>query len=363
MLWLPFILILPYFILLLKIYRGLLTILPFNVTHDPLTAVSVIVACRNEQEHLPVLLDCLANQSYLKGAFEVIIVNDNSSDTTAVTAGQFKGIEKLRVIDNAGTGKKLAIRTGVNAAGGRLIITTDADCRMEKNWLRTIAAYFEKFQPDMIICPVKIEGTGNGFLSRFQELEFLSLQGVTAGSAVSGKATMCNGANLAFTKEAYNRHSGNLYDELASGDDIFLLHSLKNEESAKIIWLESNDSLITTSSSPTILSLLKQRKRWVSKGKAFKDRFTITLGIVTFVTILLQVYLLAEGIVCLSLLWIFLLVYLLKSVPDFLILLNTSARYNKQKLLLWYLPVSLIYPFYVLAVVCYSLITYKKAED
>jgi hypothetical protein len=215
----------------------------------------------------------------------------------------------------------------------------------------------------MIICPVKIEGTGNGFLSRFQELEFLSLQGVTAGSAVSGKATMCNGANLAFTKEAYNRHSGNLYDELASGDDIFLLHSLKNEESAKIIWLESNDSLITTSSSPTILSLLKQRKRWVSKGKAFKDRFTITLGIVTFVTILLQVYLLAEGIVCLSLLWIFLLVYLLKSVPDFLILLNTSARYNKQKLLLWYLPVSLIYPFYVLAVVCYSLITYKKAED
>ena len=57
---------------------------------------------------------------------------------------------------------------------------------MGEKWIRTIASFYEHNKPDMIICPVQLEKR-NGFFRRFQELEFLSLQGITAGSAILGK--------------------------------------------------------------------------------------------------------------------------------------------------------------------------------
>jgi cellulose synthase/poly-beta-1,6-N-acetylglucosamine synthase-like glycosyltransferase len=269
--WLPVILVLPYVFLLLKIYRSLLKIKTFNVSTDPLTFVSVVVACRNEQKNLPLLLNSIAGQDYPKGLFEVIIVDDNSTDRTFEIASDFTGPGNIIAINNRGKGKKQAIRTGINASSGILIITTDADCRMGKRWIRTIAAFYEKHKPDMIICPVQI-GLKAGFFGRFQELEFLSLQGITAGSVFSGDATLCNGANLSFTREAYLNNTDNLHFEIASGDDIFLLHSLKKQiRSRKILWLESPDTVVTAASSPTVGSFLKQRRRWISKGKAYSD--------------------------------------------------------------------------------------------
>ena len=359
--WLPAILILPYIFLLLKIYRSLLKIKTFNASTDPITFVSVVVVCRNEQENLPLLLNSIAGQDYPKGLFEVIIVDDNSTDRTYEIASGFTGPGNIIVINNKGKGKKQAIRTGINASSGILIITTDADCRMGKRWIRTIAAFYEKHKPGMIICPVQIEPKA-GFFGRFQELEFLSLQGITSGSVFSGDATMCNGANLSFTREAYLNHTDNLHFEIASGDDIFLLHSLKKQIQSKILWLESPDTVVTAASSPTVGSFLKQRRRWISKGKAYRDGFTILLGIVTFVTIMLQVSVLVAGFINPAFIGVFLTIFLLKSVPDFLILRNTSGRYGKRELMNWFLPAQTIYPFYVLCVVCYSLYPLKKPE-
>lgn len=351
--WLPALLILPYFFLLLGIYRGLLKIKPFKVTIEPETIVSIVVACRNEQNNVPLLLNNIANQNYPRELFEVIIVNDNSTDRTGEIASGYSGLNNCIAISNSGAGKKQAIRTGVNVAKGSLIITTDADCRMGHNWIRTIAAFYEKYKPVMIISPVEIE-SGSGFFSRFQELEFLSLQGVTAGTSLSGDASMCNGANLAFTREVYLKHSYNLHDEINSGDDIFLLHSLKKDNNPKILWLESPDAKVTTSSSPSAITFLRQRNRWVSKWRAYYDRFTIFLGIVTIVTIILQVCMLVVVFFVPDLFLVFFLFLFLKILPDFLILRNTTLRYRKQSLLRWFLPSQIIYPFYVLFVALYS---------
>jgi cellulose synthase/poly-beta-1,6-N-acetylglucosamine synthase-like glycosyltransferase len=353
--WIPALLILPYFFLLLGIYRGLLKIKPFFLTTEPETFMSVVIACRNEQKNLPLLLYNIEAQNYPPELFEVIIVNDNSSDTTGEIASRYMGLNNCIVINNSGRGKKQAIRSGINASKGSLIITTDADCRMGQNWIRTIAAFYEKYKPEMIISPVKIESS-SGFFGRFQELEFLSLQGVTAGTALSGEPSMCNGANLAFTREVYFKHSGNLHDEIPSGDDIFLLHSLKKDNSSKILWLESPDATITTSSSPSLTTFLTQRNRWVSKWKAYLDRFTILLGIVTFFSSLTLLTVLVSGFFIPQLLLVSLVAFVLKSVPDFLILRNVGIRYGKKNLLLWFFPSQVVYPFYVMFVVCYSLL-------
>jgi cellulose synthase/poly-beta-1,6-N-acetylglucosamine synthase-like glycosyltransferase len=274
-------------------------------------------------------------------------------------ASVFSGTANLKILDNTGSGKKQALRTGIIAAKGNLIITTDADCRVGKNWIRTITGFYESNGPDMIISPVVLKSLP-GFLNRIQELEFMSLQGITAGSAISGDPVMCNGANLAFKREIYLKYSYDLHDEIDSGDDIFLLQCLKTEKRSKILWLESKDATITTDSSSTLSSFLKQRSRWISKAKAYRDNYTIVLGLATFAAICLEISYPIAALVSPALFPVFLSVIILKSIPDFLILLNTSERYGNRKLMWWFLPAQVIYPFYILSVVFYSLIYRRK---
>ena len=356
---LPLMLISPYVILLLLIYISLLRIKVFKVSHDPSIFISIIIACRNEQENLPGLLKSLSVQDYPEELFEIIIVNDNSTDRTLTVASEFNLLHNLQTISNKGTGKKLAVRTGISIAKGNLIITTDADCTMGKKWLRTIAAFYEKEKASLIICPVRIE-IMPGFFGRFQSLEFLSLQGITAGSAQSGNSTMCNGANLAFEKDAYKNHMAELHDEIATGDDVFLLHSLKRDSKAKISWLESTDAMVTTFPSSTLNAYFRQRKRWISKANAYRDTYSVILGFVTFVTILIYAGTLIAGLLNREYLKIFLMIFLLKSLPDFLILKNTVYRYGDGKLMKWFLPAQAVYPFYVLLVALYSILVKKN---
>jgi biofilm PGA synthesis N-glycosyltransferase PgaC len=353
MVWIPLILILPYVLLLLNYYRSLRHVKSFHDWKKHETLVSVVVACRNEENNLPNLLNCLDLQNYPQNLFEIIIVNDNSTDRTFETVFEFNGINNLSIIENQGKGKKQALRTGINIARGDLIITTDADCSMGENWIRTIASFYELNLPDMIICPVQLESQ-RGIFTRFQELEFLSLQGITSGCALSEKSTMCNGANLAFKREVYLDHSTDLHDEISSGDDIFLLQSIKKKPGSKILWLESADAMVITKPSSTLSSFLKQRSRWISKGKAYSDRDTIILGTATFAAVMLQ-FLYFAGIIWSSyLIWIFLVIFILKSIPDYLILSNTAIRYNRTNLMIWFSLFELLYPLYVISVVCYT---------
>jgi len=261
--WFLLTILLPYIYIILRAYRNLLKIKQYSYDDPPTSFITIISACRNEEKNLPFLLADIVSQDYPPELYEVIIIDDNSSDSTRAIVSGFRGISNLRIIRNEKTGKKEALKTGVALAKGGLIITADADSRMKRKWLKTIVSFYEKKKPDMIICPVLLR-SGRGFFNRFQELEFLSLQGITAGFATAGDPILCNGANLSFTKETFQKHSQNLHPELVSGDDIFLLHSIKKESGSNILWLESEDVTVTTAASPTLRTLLKQRARWIS---------------------------------------------------------------------------------------------------
>jgi len=357
--WLLLIILIPYIYLILKICRSLQRIKPFSSVISPDIFVSVIVACRDEEKIIPVLLNHISEQDYDPDLFELIITDDNSKDRTFTVASEFRKIRNLKVLKSNGSGKKQALRTGINVSSGSLIITTDADCRMGTGWIRAIASFYSDFKPDMVICPVRLESK-QGFFSRFQEIEFLSLQGITAGTAAAGRPVMCNGANLAFKRESYIRHSDNLNDELLSGDDVFLLHSLKKEKETKIEWLESKDSVVTTRRTETVGSFLQQRARWISKAGAYRDHETKVLAIVTFVAVFLQLSLLIASILNVVYAPVFLVCFLMKSVPDFLVVQNIASRYEREKLLRFFIPAQLIYPMYVFTVLFYYLISRKE---
>jgi poly-beta-1,6-N-acetyl-D-glucosamine synthase len=353
--WFLIILLLPYLFIILKIYRNLLKTRQFMQDDLPGVMVSVVIACKNEEENLPWILNDLCSQNYDTRLFEIIIVDDNSTDSTFQIASSFTLIRNYKVIRNNSHGKKCAIRSGVDVATGKLIITTDADCRMAQGWISAIAALYAGSRADMIIAPVQTESKP-GFSGAFCDLEFLSLQGVTAGSAIAGNPIICNGANLAFTRDAYLRHSANLHYEISSGDDIFFLHSLKKEADSKIIWGWSPAAVVTTRHFDTLTSFIKQRSRWLSKAKAYTDRFTLTMAAATFLAVMLNPVLLIGAIINQELIVLFIAAFIIKSVPDFLLLNETTRRYNKSHLMKWFLPAQVVYPFYVVTVVLYSLL-------
>jgi hypothetical protein len=150
-------------------------------------------------------------------------------------------------------------------------------------------------------------------------------------------------------------HLKKKYDDIASGDDIFLLHSLKKEPGSKIVCLDAPDGIVTTCQTESPGSFLKQRSRWASKVKAYDDPLTLLLSIVTFVTIISILVFLIWGIFDRSFILLFLVSLLIKSVPDFLILYKTTRRFKQTHLLKWFLPSQIMYPFYVVVVVCCSI--------
>lgn len=355
MVWLILILLIPYIYLLAGIYSSIRKIKPYKPGAPAAVYLSVVVACRNEEKNLPTLLADIERQDYDPGKFELIVVDDNSEDSTFRTASEFKGVKNLKTLRNRLSGKKSAVAEGIRAASGDLIITTDADCRLSQSWLASVSSFWSAGNPDLVAGPVKLTG-GKGFFHCFQYLEFLGLQGITAGSAEAGNPVMCNGANLSITRKIYNDCADDLHPGLVSGDDVFLLHSIKKRK-GRISWLESEEAAVTTMSADTWFSFLRQRARWISKAGAYSDIYTRLLAIVTFVTILTQLLLLAAGIFNPLFLLVWLAFFVIKSIPD-LLLVNNRAVFNKKKnLLRFFLPAQFIYPFYVLSVVIYWFFT------
>jgi hypothetical protein len=135
---------------------------------------------------------------------------------------------------------------------------------------------------------------------------------------------------------------------------------MKKNNNLKIEWLESMDAAVRTASPASSNKFFRQRGRWISKAIAFNDLYTIILGIVTFVTILMMLITSFAALFDYTYLYIYLGILILKSIPDYLILLNTSERYGKKYLMAWFVPAQLFYPFYVLISVFYGFMARQK---
>jgi poly-beta-1,6-N-acetyl-D-glucosamine synthase len=351
--------VLLYFILICWLSGYLKNTRPATSQIESDLKVSVILSCRNEEKNLPAILKEISLQDYNPELFELIIVDDNSEDKTFEIASGYKDIRNLVVLRNPGQGKKFAIAFAVSNSTGELIITTDADCRSGRRWISSHVSHYLANHSDMIIGPVRLTEK-QGFIGRFQELEFLSLQGITKSTVLAGKPVMCNGANLSFKKEPYLRHSVNLHPDLSSGDDVFLLHSLKKESDSLITWLDDPAGVVTTGQSEGWLSFLRQRARWTSKVSSYNDLFSITLASLSLATAASLFCSIIGGFFSVGLLYLYLILLLVKSVPDYLILRKITKHYNREDLLKWFLPSAIIYPFYVIVTAGYSMFMRRK---
>jgi glycosyltransferase involved in cell wall biosynthesis len=164
---------------------------------SPSVTVSVVIAARNEEQTLPHLIRDLQKQDYPSHLFEVLIIDDFSTDGTALLRQALPS--NFRMLTPEGNAqqstKKKAIAAGVAAAGGELILVTDADCRVGKQWISTIASFYVETGASFIAAPVKYT-VQPSLLQVLQALDFITLQGITAASVNADFGAMCNGANL-----------------------------------------------------------------------------------------------------------------------------------------------------------------------
>jgi len=344
-----------YFILIGVFFVGWVRIPDFEPKGEDFAPVciSVVVACKNEELHLPQLLASLVRQSYVN--FELILVNDHSTDRTGELMTNVLGFNMPVIcVQAAGHGKKNALREGIIRAKGDIIVTTDADCIPTTTWIETIVR-FQAFSPsDLIICPVGMTVDSSVF-SRLQAIEFTSLIASGAGAAGSGMPILCNGANLAFTRDAWLRSQGDLHENEQSGDDIFLLQSIK-KRGGVIRFLKSESAFVTTSSSKTGKEFFAQRRRWASKSPAYTDWQIIATACVVFVMSVLLFFLFVLsvfGIVCWSL---FLFVFIFKYMLDALFLTLVRPFFQLHQVWILSLILSVFYPVYISSVALSALL-------
>ncbi len=293
------------------------------------TRISIIIAVRNEEKNIKQLLNSLSIQTYPKDFFEIIIINDHSSDKTLEILENVR-LENLKIIElnDSEIGKKTAIDKGISVASGEIIITTDGDCTFGENWLTTIVSFYEKEKPDMMIAPVTFEKKF-GFLNQFQFYDFMALQASTAGACSINIPIMNNGANLIYKKQAYLDLQNATKKELASGDDMFLLINLKKNKK-QIRYLNSFDALVTTKSEHSIPKFIHQRIRWAGKNKNHADVHILTIGLIVF---LFNLSLLSTAILAYwlpNVLFPLALLFITKTIIEYILISLAAATFRKK---------------------------------
>ncbi len=342
-----------YLAVVISFIRGWHRLIPFQ--YQPATAstsVSIIVAARNEALKIHETIEALLAQDFPKELVEIIFIDDHSTDDTAGIIRCFaaQGVKLISLKEDRALNsyKKKAIQTAIAGASGKLIITTDADCRMGINWLKTIVSFYEKHNYKMISSPVAYDQE-QSFFERSQSLEFLYLIGLGASTIGNGKPSTCNGANLAYERDAFYEVGGfQGIDDLASGDDELLLHKIAARYDGHIGFLKNRDAIVYTHAKPTLAEFIQQRKRWASKSTRYKNKAIIVLGVfIWFFNVSILLNLLA-GIFLIAYLKIALLQLIFKIAIELIFLVDVTG-FAKRRSLLVLLP--LLNVFHVLYII------------
>ncbi|TDO21610.1 glycosyltransferase family 2 protein [Pedobacter duraquae] len=342
-----------YAIVVCSFIRGWHRLVPFKYTNtQSQIPVSVIVAARNEAERISATIEDLLAQDYDSSLLEIIFIDDHSTDNTGAIINSYadRGVKLITLNEQKALNsyKKKAIQTAIGQAKGKLIITTDADCSMGRNWLKTIVAYYQAGDYKMISSPVAYTGERTLF-ERGQSLEFLYLIGLGASTIGNQNPSTCNGANLTYERDAFYEVGGfKGIDDLASGDDELLLHKMAARYPGKIGFLKNRDAIVYTQAKPTLRDFIQQRKRWASKSTRYKNKSIIVLGALIWLFNVSIVLNLIMGIFNPVLLGTAGLQLIVKLAVEFIFLIGVT-RFAKRSELLWLVPLlSIVHIIYII---------------
>ena len=384
-----FLLLMPYFALILFLCIRLYypKKYPPEDSIDTDGRLAIVVACKNEEDNLPLLFSSIERQHSMPK--EIIFVDDNSTDNTfAILLDFAKKLPNVIVLQSPGNGKKAALIEGVKHCTAKYVLFTDADCILPDEYCLNAKIFLTTHSVDMLLGGVKLHylssdsakksnnenlhsdekatstnssdtSSAGDFsvktdisdfaLNPFKAFEILdlgSLQAVSAGSAMMGCPIMCNGANMIVRRDIYLEHISGIRTDIPSGDDMFMLHNIK-AANGKIFYLFRPELIISTRGNDNPLSFFTQRKRWIGKLPAYTDKFTVVTATITAVTNIMLTALYIASIFNSGFLLMAAMAYIIKLIVDCIAIIPYLKTINKRNLL-YYMPLmSIFYPFYV----------------
>ena len=319
---------------------------------QPATRFSIIIPARNEAENIEACIRSIQRNNYPQNLFEIIIADDFSTDSTPdIVENITKEFLNVRLIkldnlinQNINSYKKRAIELAIAQSSFEWIITTDADCIIPQHWLGLYDAYIQLHNPVFVAAPVMFN-CNNSFLSVFQCLDFISLQGITAASVSAGFHSMCNGANLAYNKNVFYEVDGfKNADHIASGDDMLLMHKIKIKYPSSIGYLFNQNAIVRTTPMADWKSFFNQRIRWASKATNYKDKGIFIVLLLVYLTNLCLCILFVLGFFY-SKAFYFLLVFVLtKALFELPFMYRVAKFFSSQKIMIWFV---LMQPFHI----------------
>lgn len=318
------------------------------------TTFSIIIPVRNEANTLANLIEDLNKQTYNPSLFEVIIVDDSSTDTTATIAESYIGntlfnliVIRLPTDPRVSSPKKRAIETAIKRAEGNVILTTDGDCRVGIGWLAAFADMFHSTNAKIISGPVTFV-TEQTMTDHLQTVEFSSLIGSGASAIEAGYPSLCNGANLAYDRQTFfevGGFEGNAH--IASGDDEFLMHKIANKYSQSVYFLKDTRAIVKTTPHSQWRGFYRQRVRWASKWKHYTNPVSIGLAVYIYACNAALVLAFLLGILGLLGWDQIAILFIIKYLPEWLFI-GIVLNFLQKSRSIPYIPiVQILYPFYV----------------
>ncbi|MDX1652660.1 MAG: glycosyltransferase [Brumimicrobium sp.] len=317
-----------------------------------LNQITLIIPFRNEEKNLPFLLSDLREQKELPG--KMLFVDDHSTDRSADFVSDYVSVNDkcylIRLPDSR-TGKKQAIKFGLEKTESEFSLTLDADVRLNSDFFSRL-----EINPsdDLQIRPVIM--TSKNFFGNFFATEYLffnSLNYVFSPVFVMS----ASGANLLFRNSTFRETSTLItHEHISSGDDYFLLRSFQLRN-AKVSVSNELSQAVATESVSSFAQYLNQRIRWLGKTKSVRSMPESVMGITVFLYlvggVLSLTYLLIQGeyTAVVSL-------FVIRFVVDTTIFLGYTLRLKQGFKVVFLLLFQIIYPIIFLLVVigalCYK---------
>ena len=243
--------------------------------------VSIIICAKNEEKNLKIFLPSVINQKYTH--FEIVLINDASTDATLEVMESFKeqytDIKIVNVKHNEAFwgNKKYALTLGIKAAKNDHLLFTDADCKpVSKYWIQSMA---QDFSPKKTIVlgygKYKAHNTLLNILVRF---ETLSTAIQYFSYAKLGSPYMGVGRNLGYKKSEFFKTNGFIsHIQVRSGDDDLFIQEAATKTNTTI----SLDSKSFTISNPpvTFKEWFRQKRRHISTSSYYTFKHKFFLGL------------------------------------------------------------------------------------
>jgi len=319
--------------------------------------VSVIIAVKNGEKSLPILLQSLIEQTYKKN-IEFIIVDDESNDNSLKIINNYINKDHRILTTSSKNGsnllshKKKALDAGIKIANGEILLFSDVDCILPKDWVLNTLNCFSK-DIDYIVGYSEVPKSSN-LVNLFQKIDFFMLMNATHASINKNLYWACSGQNQAYKKSVYIKNNGfNKLSKYLQGDDtLFLQLCNKNLKKFKANFSFNNLNKVYCRSETNIKSFLLQRIRWAgdsinsfmfSKSLFLMSFFTFTANFILLLNLFLYIFQFIS-------VYELIIPFFIKFFVDYSFALKGMKVHNDQYTILEFLFWFLLQPIYILII-------------